>query len=124
MHLFLRSFEGSRNSWGFYVSSFRHCVRFMHPELLAEVDILRQLGVDTDRPIEPDSPYRILSSDSIKTMASTRLIEFGAHTHHHAILSLLPRKQQIEEISQSIEAVQEITGRPCEYFAYPNGEPQ
>jgi peptidoglycan/xylan/chitin deacetylase (PgdA/CDA1 family) len=66
----------------------------------------------------------MLSSDAIKTMASTGLFEFGAHTHHHAILSLLPRKQQIEEISRSIEAVQKITGRSCEYFAYPNGQPQ
>jgi peptidoglycan/xylan/chitin deacetylase (PgdA/CDA1 family) len=66
----------------------------------------------------------MLSSDSIKTMASTGLIEFGGHTHHRAILMLLSRKQQIEQISRSIEAVQEVTGRPCEYFAYPNGQPQ
>ena len=55
-------------------------------------------------------------------MMSTGLIQFGAHTHHHAILSLLPRRQQIEEISRSIDAVQGITGRPCEYFAYPSSQ--
>src|SRR5262249_31487324 len=97
--------------------------RLPHAKLVAEVDrLILKLGLDTERPIESDSPYRMLNSDSIKTMVSTGLIEFGAHTHHHAILSLLPRKQQIEEISRSIEAVQKITGQPCEYFAYPNGQ--
>jgi peptidoglycan/xylan/chitin deacetylase (PgdA/CDA1 family) len=36
-------------------------------------------------------------------------------------LSQLPLEEQRNEIEQSIKAVHELTGRPCELFAYPNG---
>ena len=49
------------------------------------------------------------------------LIEFGAHTQSHAILSRLPPEVARNEIEQSIAATQRLTGRTCVLFAYPNG---
>jgi len=96
-----------------------------HSKLLYENrKIILKLGLDADLPMELGAPYRMLDHDAIKTMASTGLIEFGAHTHSHAILSLLSREEQIKEISRSVQVVQEVTGRPCECFSYPNGQPQ
>ena len=49
------------------------------------------------------------------------LVEVGAHTHTHAILSRLSPREQRSEIERSLQIVGEITGRPCQGFAYPNG---
>jgi peptidoglycan/xylan/chitin deacetylase (PgdA/CDA1 family) len=98
---------------------------FAHPQLLGELrKIILDLDDDPDCPIEVGSPFRIISYDAIKEMAASGLIEFGAHTHSHAILSLLSPKERYDEIARSIKAIHELTGRPCELFAYPNGRVQ
>lgn len=98
---------------------------FPHPQLLAELHrIIHELGDDPDRPIEVGSPYRMLSYDAIKEMDASGLIEFGAHTHFHAILILLSPRERYDEITRSVTAIRELTGRPCELFAYPNGRLQ
>jgi peptidoglycan/xylan/chitin deacetylase (PgdA/CDA1 family) len=86
--------------------------------------IYEELDVDPVSSFELESPFRILSSSSIRTMAQSGLVEFGAHTVTHAILSLLSPEDQWREISGSVEAVESLTGRPCRFFAYPNGRPQ
>lgn len=96
-----------------------------HPQLMAELSkITLELGVDPDRPIEVDSPFRMLNHNAIEEMAASELIDFGAHTHSHAILSLLTPNERYEEITRSVTTIHELTGRPCELFAYPNGRAQ
>jgi len=98
---------------------------FAHPQLLAELrKIILELGQDPHCPIEADSPYRMLSKEAITEMANSELIEFGAHTHTHSILSRLSQKQQRDEIERSVTEIGEMTGRPCQLFAYPNGSAQ
>ncbi|MFY9399715.1 MAG: polysaccharide deacetylase family protein [Desulfomonilia bacterium] len=84
--------------------------------------ILSALGFEEHVKVPEDSPFRILSSKAIRDMHSSGLIEFGAHTHTHSILSLLPEAEQEREILSSINRVSECTGRPCTLFSYPNGE--
>ncbi len=92
------------------------------PQLLHELQvIILGLGGDVTQPVEPHSPFRMLSHEAIAALAASGLIEFGAHTHSHAILSLLAADQAWAEIETSIRAVQELSGRPCRLFAYPNG---
>lgn len=99
--------------------------KFPHPQLLEELRrIILRLGQDPDLPIETDSPFRMLSRAAIAEMAASGLVEFGAHSHNHAILSLLSPQEQRNEVEQSMMAVRELTGRPCELFAYPNGRKQ
>jgi peptidoglycan/xylan/chitin deacetylase (PgdA/CDA1 family) len=71
--------------------------------------------------INKNSPYRILDTASIHAMLDSGLIEFGAHTLNHPILSNLSFLEQEQEILQSIEMVERITQKPCDFFAYPNG---
>ncbi len=98
---------------------------FAQPQLLAEVrKIILELGDDPDSGIKVDSPYRMLSHEAITEMAASGLIEFGAHTHSHAILSLLSPREQYTEIERSVNTTSAMTGRPCELFAYPNGSEQ
>lgn len=83
--------------------------------------MITDLGDDINRPIEPDSPFRILDGGSIKEMMKSGLIEFGAHTHSHAILSSLTSEERRQEIIQSLVTVENLTGSTCRLFSYPNG---
>jgi peptidoglycan/xylan/chitin deacetylase (PgdA/CDA1 family) len=96
--------------------------RLPQPRLLDQVGLIAlALGDAPARPIEIGSPYRVLNSRVIREMAMSGLIEFGAHTQSHAILSQLTPEVARNEIEQSIAATQRLTGRTCELFAYPNG---
>jgi len=86
--------------------------------------IYDELEVNPLSSVEPGSPFRILNSSSIRTMVPSGLVEFGAHTETHPILSLLPPEEQAREISGSVHAVERLTGQPCRFFAYPNGRPR
>ncbi len=97
--------------------------RLPHPRLLDKVRrIIVELGDDPDHPITASSPYRMLGREAILEMARSGLVEFGAHGVSHAILSLLPSEERYHEIKRSSKAVRELTGRPCQLFAYPNGQ--
>ena len=96
-----------------------------HLQLMSELrKIIMELNGDPDCPIEIDSLYRMLSLNAITEMVTSGLIEFGAHTHRHTILSKLADEERYHEIEQSINAVYELTGRSCRCFAYPNGRMQ
>jgi peptidoglycan/xylan/chitin deacetylase (PgdA/CDA1 family) len=86
--------------------------------------IILALQGDPDRSIAPDSPFRFLDVKSIEAMAATGLIEFGAHTRTHTILTRLAPGERADEIRRSIREVEQLTGRPCKSFAYPNGRRQ
>ena len=93
-----------------------------HPQLTATTrNIILELGGDPDCSIEIGSPYRILSKNAITEMVTSELIDFGAHTHQHMILSRLSVEGRFNQIRRSVDAVRELTGRPCRCFAYPNG---
>jgi len=93
-----------------------------HPNLMATIrSIILELGDDPDCSIEIGSPFRMLDKKAIGEMATSALIEFGAHTHRHSILSHLSDGERENEIRQSINVIYELTGHPCKYFAYPNG---
>lgn len=95
---------------------------FHHYQLLVELRrIILELGDAPDCPIEVGSPFRMLDHEAIAEMAASGLVEFGAHTQTHAILSHLSPEERHEEIVRAVTAVHELTGRPCELFAYPNG---
>jgi len=96
-----------------------------HPRLMARMrDIILELDGDPECSTEIGSPYRMLNKNAIAEMVASELIEFGAHTHQHAILSRLSEEERFNEIRQSIDAVYELTGRPCRCFSYPNGRMQ
>ena len=93
-----------------------------HPQLLEETKhIVQTLGDDPHAPIEPGSPYRMLDERAVRDMAGSGLVDFGAHTRTHAILSRLPAADQRREMESSLSTVERLTGKPCTLFAYPNG---
>jgi peptidoglycan/xylan/chitin deacetylase (PgdA/CDA1 family) len=96
--------------------------RFHHSELLERArQLITALGDRPGKPIPVGSPYRMLAAAEVAEMARTKLIEFGAHTCSHAILSGLSPAERSREITASLAAVEGLTGAPCTLFAYPNG---
>ncbi|MBA3014649.1 MAG: polysaccharide deacetylase family protein, partial [Proteobacteria bacterium] len=92
--------------------------------LLHELANLQKiLGVERDSPVSRNSPFRMLDPTSIRTMKDSGLIEFGGHTHTHAILSRLTPDKQYEQITLSKHGVEQHTDLTCRFFAYPNGAP-
>ncbi len=95
-----------------------------HHELLTGLrELLDTLGHDPKLPTEESSPWRMLSRAAVTEMVESGLVEFGGHTHSHAILSHLSGAEKRREIERSVLAVNDLTGRPCRLFAYPNGRP-
>jgi peptidoglycan/xylan/chitin deacetylase (PgdA/CDA1 family) len=93
-----------------------------HAQLMATMrKIILELDGDPDSSVQVGSPYRMLNKNAIAEMVASGLIEFGAHTHQHIILSRLSAEERLNEIRRSIDAIRELTGRPCRCFAYPNG---
>ena len=61
-----------------------------------------------------------LSPQSLKSLSDNGFA-VGGHTHTHTILSTLPNEQAAAEIHRNSSCIENITGRRCRLFAYPNG---
>jgi len=93
-----------------------------HVELQNELDVIIEgLGLDAHTELDDDSPFRVLNSEVINLMSKSRLVEIGAHTHSHFILSKLSQMQKRQEIVNSIQLIEKWTESRCLTFAYPNG---
>lgn len=64
---------------------------------------------------------RVLSTAETIRLAEGGLVEVGAHTMTHPVLSRLSSSKQREEIRQSKAYLEGILGRPVISFAYPHG---
>jgi peptidoglycan/xylan/chitin deacetylase (PgdA/CDA1 family) len=65
--------------------------------------------------------HRALSAEELVRLADGTLVEVGAHTVSHPVLSALPASDQHAEICGSKARLEEILGRPVQSFAYPYG---
>ena len=66
----------------------------------------------------------MLDEAAIRAMLLEDLIEIGAHTESHAILSLLKTDQKFKQIENSVKRITELSGEQCKHFAYPNDRKQ
>jgi peptidoglycan/xylan/chitin deacetylase (PgdA/CDA1 family) len=67
------------------------------------------------------STHRSLSVDEICALASTEIVDIGAHSVTHPMLAALPVALQRDEVRRSKVDLEEILGRPVSWFAYPYG---
>jgi peptidoglycan/xylan/chitin deacetylase (PgdA/CDA1 family) len=87
----------------------------------AVAQLERALDVPVDGAVSRNSVLAMMNRADIAEALDSGLIEFGAHTVSHPLLSHLDDEQLAEELDGSIDAAEELTGRPCRLFAYPNG---
>jgi peptidoglycan/xylan/chitin deacetylase (PgdA/CDA1 family) len=66
---------------------------------------------------------RMMSHAEVASLVAGGLVEIGAHTVTHPVLSQLSLQGQQQEIGQSKLDLEEMTGGPVRSFAYPNGFP-
>jgi peptidoglycan/xylan/chitin deacetylase (PgdA/CDA1 family) len=78
---------------------------------------LRRDATYTDR-----SEHRFMTEEEVRELASGELVEIGAHTLTHPILSQLPPDQQQQEIGGSRRRLEAMIGRNITSFAYPYGK--
>src|SRR5205823_416252 len=62
-----------------------------------------------------------LTWDEIVEMDKSGLIEFGAHTRHHANLPDLSQAAMVDEVEGSKKDLEEHLNKPILWFAYPYG---
>ena len=84
-------------------------------------DVIGELQQWSRAGTTPRQTHRALSHDEIRQLAAGGLVEIGAHTVTHPVLSAIPLPQQEQEITQSKLQLEEILGQPVESFAYPYG---
>lgn len=65
--------------------------------------------------------HRTLTPEELTKLAEGGLVELGAHTMTHPVLSVLPVEAQRAEIQGSKARLEEILGCPVTSFAYPYG---
>ena len=84
--------------------------------------ILKKYKVSATIYLSPNiGSIRTLKPSHIQEMQASGLVEFGAHTMTHINLTKVNDATAKSEITQSKEAVETLTGKPCLTFAYPYG---
>jgi peptidoglycan/xylan/chitin deacetylase (PgdA/CDA1 family) len=87
-------------------------------------EIVDETVAELARQAEPDGPPRgTLKWEHIRRMSEGGLVEIGAHTHRHYILSQLDTARLRDEIETSITLIERNLGTSVTSFSYPNGEP-
>ena len=69
-------------------------------------------------------PCPVLDEAGVRELSSQPLAHVGAHTESHAMLSMLPREEQLAEISRNVSTLEDITGTRPRFVAYPYGSPE
>jgi peptidoglycan/xylan/chitin deacetylase (PgdA/CDA1 family) len=89
-------------------------------------DARRQKALDDLRAwAEPPSrareSYLPVDTNELANLADHELVEVGAHTVTHPVLSELPLDAQCDEVRGSKRALESALGKPVQSFAYPFG---
>jgi peptidoglycan/xylan/chitin deacetylase (PgdA/CDA1 family) len=64
---------------------------------------------------------RFMSEEDLRQVARLSFIEIGSHTFEHRDLSAATADEAYRELAGSKRALEDLTGRPVETFAYPYG---
>ena len=95
--------------------------------LMAESErraMLDQLRAAASEATEIPSTWRPLTEDELVTLGADGLVEIGAHTVTHPVLSACPFDVAQREIAGSRRALEQILRRPVTSFAFPYGGPE
>lgn len=90
-----------------------------------EARAVEQLDIEARKHgVDPLAITRDLTmrADELRDLALNPLVSYGAHTVSHRGLARLPESDARREILESIEAVQALSGRTANAFAYTYGD--
>jgi len=67
----------------------------------------------------PSEARQALSSEELRVLATTA--DIGSHTRFHPVLTRCSDAECEREIAEARFEVEQLSGRPCLHFSYPNG---
>ena len=70
---------------------------------------------------QPAGANRLATHSELVTLNRSGL-RLGSHTDRHELLTMIGNEEIRKELCRSIAGVQSITNKPCDLFAYPNGD--
>lgn len=82
---------------------------------------MSELSAWSGVPREPRAAVRPMNADEVARMADGGLVEVGAHTMTHSMLSGLAEEEQRSELTASKSRLEDILGRRVASFSYPYG---
>lgn len=85
-------------------------------------DLEQKTGVSLQSVLEGDEWASIVSTRDIQKYAQEDLVLFGGHSVSHLRLSCSTLDKVREELTESKQKIENWSDRPCEHFAYPNGD--
>ncbi len=101
---------------------FREIYEFLHPFPIPDKkNVLEQLLLWTHSESVGRITHSTLSAEELVCLALGGLVEIGAHTVTHPVLSTLDLAEQQSEIWQSKSDLERILGRSVKSLAYPHG---
>ena len=83
--------------------------------------LLEELSTWSGEERNEQSKPSALNAEELQWLARDGLIEIGAHTMSHPVLSALSPEAQLVEIAAGKERLEDILGRPVIGFSYPFG---
>jgi peptidoglycan/xylan/chitin deacetylase (PgdA/CDA1 family) len=109
---------------------YRHLAAFLRPlstpDRETALEQLRRLaradGEAGDAWRAPRSTHRPLTAEEVATLDASPVVEVGAHTLDHPVLSALTLDEQRAEILGDRDAIAAMCGRPMRTFSYPYGD--
>jgi peptidoglycan/xylan/chitin deacetylase (PgdA/CDA1 family) len=91
------------------------------PEL-ARLKALEQLEAWASTRSRPIAGYRFLTEDELRRLSQSDLIEIGAHTKTHPVLSSLDAEEERTELTSSRNSLESLTGRLVTSVSFPYGQ--
>lgn len=76
-----------------------------------------------DLPAVPSAPYRLMSWGQLREASDSGLVEVGAHSCTHPIMSHLSTDESIYEIAGAKEIIEDRLNTSITSYCYPNGQP-
>jgi peptidoglycan/xylan/chitin deacetylase (PgdA/CDA1 family) len=102
--------------------AYRDLHRLLRPLPADQQDaVLTQLRSQLTTPVPPRPTHRLLTPDELRSLAAGGLVEIGAHSVTHSMLTSLPLEAQRREMLESKRQLEAVIGRPVTSFAYPYG---
>lgn len=99
-----------------------HAEPYKRMRSAARIDAMkREQGFELEREY-PDGERQALSRAEIEAMAPS--VDFQVHTRFHPILQQCAAEEAWEEIAESKRELEQLLGRECRHFSYPNGDYQ
>ncbi len=115
LHVDVRTSDGARRA----VKVLSHRLRRRPPEEIDAVldDVAAQVGAEP----APCDLHRHVDAGQLTELARGALVEIGAHTHSHSMLTALPHERRRAELEEPRRTLAAVLGHPVASCAYPFG---